>query len=358
MQRLTSLDAFRGATIALMILVNNPGDGSHVYAPLQHAEWDGWTMTDTVFPSFAWIIGVAITLSLQKRVDAGVPRRQLLLQVLRRSIVIFVLGLVVYAYPYFDLSSQRILGVLQRLAICYFVCSVLFLTASVRTQFVWLVSLLAGYWLIMKFAPVPGIGSGYLDVERNFAHYVDRIVLGSHNYASTRTWDPEGIVSTVPAIGTTLLGLMAGYILRLKRGLAERAVRLFAAGAVLLALGLFCNQWLPINKKLWTTSFTLFMAGLDFVVFAGLFWIIDGIGWKRWAQPLVVIGSNAIAIYMASEILIETLDTLGWRKPIFQTVFAPLASPINASLLFAIAYTLLMFAIAYGMYRKGWFLRV
>ena len=210
----------------------------------------------------------------------------------------------------------------------------------------------------MKFAPVPGVGAGYLDVERNFAHYIDRIILGSHNYASTRTWDPEGIVSTLPAIGTTLFGLMAGHILRLKRDLSERATWLFLIGNVLLALGLVCDQWLPINKKLWTTSFTLFMAGLDFVVFAGMFWLVDGRGWKRWARPFVIMGMNAIAVYMASELLIETLDSLGWREPIFRNVFAPLASPINASLLFALAYTLLMLGIAYVMYRKGWFLRV
>lgn len=358
MQRLTSLDAFRGATIALMILVNNPGDGRHVYAPLEHSAWDGWTLTDTVFPSFAWIIGVAITLALQKRMDAGTPRRTLFPQILKRAAIIFALGLLIYAFPDFDLSTLRILGVLQRLAICYFVCSVLFLTTPVRGQIAWLVALLGVYWLIMKFAPVPGVGAGYLDVERNFAHYIDHLVLGSHNYAQTKTWDPEGIVSTLPAIATTLLGLMAGHILRLKRDLAERTTWLYLAGSLLLAAGLICDQWLPINKKLWTTSFALFMAGLDFVVFASLLWIVDGLGWKRWARPLVILGMNAIAVYMASEILIQVLDMMGWREAIFHSVFAPLASQVNASLLFAIAYTVLMFGIAYGMYRKGWFLRV
>lgn len=358
MQRLTSLDAFRGATIALMILVNNPGDGRHVYAPLEHSAWDGWTLTDTVFPSFAWIIGVAITLALQKRMDAGTPRRQLFLQILKRAAIIYALGLLVYAFPDFDLSTLRILGVLQRLAICYLVCSVLFLTTTVRGQIAWLVSLLGVYWIIMKFAPVPGVGAGYLDVERNFAHYIDHLVLGAHNYAQTKTWDPEGIVSTLPAIGTTLLGLMAGHILRLKRDLAERTTWLYLAGSLLLAAGLICDQWLPINKKLWTTSFALFMAGLDFVVFASLLWIVDGLGWKRWARPLVILGMNAIAVYMASEILIQVLDMLGWREAIFHCVFAPLATAVNASLLFAMAYTLLMFGIAYVMYRRGWFVRV
>lgn len=358
MQRLTSLDAFRGATIALMVLVNNPGDGSHTYAPLQHAEWHGWTLTDTVFPSFAWIIGVAITLALQRRLEAGTPRSRLFAQIARRSAIIFALGLFVYAFPDFDFSTMRILGVLQRLAICYFVTSVLFLTTSIRGQITVLAALLAAYWLIMAFAPVPGVGAGYLDVERNFAHYVDRLILGAHNYSGTKTWDPEGIVSTLPAIGTTILGLLAGHILRLKRGLAERTTWLYLTGSILITAGLILNQWLPINKKLWTSSFTLFMAGLDYIAFAGLLWVVDGLGWKRWAKPFVILGMNAIAVYMASEIVVQLLEMLGWRHAIYRSVFAPLASDVNASLLFALAYTSLMFVIAWVMYRRGWFLRV
>lgn len=358
MQRLVSLDAFRGATIALMVLVNTPGDGDHVYAPLQHAEWHGWTLTDTVFPSFAWIVGVAITLSLGRRLESGAPRRNLVGPILRRSATIFLLGLLVYAFPHFNFSTQRILGVLQRLAICYLVSSLLFLATTVRVQVAWVVGLLAGYWLLMKLVPVPGYGAGFLDVERNLAHYVDWTVLGAHNYAGTKTWDPEGIVSTLPAIATTLLGVMAGHILRLKRDLAERTTWLFLAGIVLLATGLLCDVWLPINKKLWTSSFALFMAGLDFVIFAGLLWVVDGMGWRKGLKPLVVLGMNAIAIYMVSEILIEGLSFLGWRRPIYEALFAPLASPVNASLLFALAYTALMFGVAYALHWRRWYLKV
>jgi predicted acyltransferase len=200
-ERLVSLDVFRGATMALMVLVNDSGDGSHTYGPLQHSEWNGWTLTDTVFPSFLWIVGVAVTLSLGKRLMAGVPRSRLFAQVLRRAAILYVLGLVVYAYP-LDLSTQRLLGVLQRIAICYLIVSAIYLTTGIRGQIVWIVSLLGGYWLIMMLAPTPGYGAGHLDVERNFAHYVDTVVLGRHNYLSTKTWDPEGIVSTIPAIAT------------------------------------------------------------------------------------------------------------------------------------------------------------
>ena len=361
--RLVSLDAFRGATIALMVLVNDAGDGQHVYGPLEHSAWNGWTITDVVFPSFLWIVGVAMTLSMANRLQAGVSRGRLMLQALRRAAILFFLGLFLYGYPHFQLSTQRFLGVLQRIAICYLIASIIYLTSGVRAQIVWILGLLVGYWLLMTLVPVPGYGPGRLDVEGNFAHYVDSIVLGSHNYHSTKTWDPEGIVSTLPAIATALLGIMAGHILRLKRELAERTVWLFVAGNALIALGLIGDIWLPINKKLWTSSFALFMAGLDFVLLASFIWLIDHLGYQRYVKPLFIMGMNAIAVYMASELVEETL---GWihvgdislRSWIYRTLFAPLASPINASLLYAVSYTLLMFLLAYGMYRRKWFIRV
>ncbi len=356
--RLVSLDAFRGATIALMVMVNTPGDGRHAYGPLNHAQWDGWTITDVVFPSFLWIVGLAMTLSLAKRVAAGAPRLQLYLQVLRRAAILYGLGLVLYGFPGYNLHTLRLLGVLQRIAICYAIAAAIYLTASLRGQIAWIVGLLISYWLIMMLVPVPGYGAGHLDVERNLAHYVDRIVLGAHNYADTKTWDPEGIISTLPAIATALFGIMAGQILRARRDLAERAVWLFLAGNLLIASGLICNVWLPINKKLWTSSFSLFMAGLDFVIFAICLWLIDGRGYRRAVRPLAIMGMNAIAVYMASEMVDAILSALHWRDPIYQTLFAPLASPYNASLLYSVTYALLMYLIAYALYRKGWFLRV
>ena len=194
--------------MALMVLVNNPG-GSHPYWPLEHADWNGWTPTDVVFPSFMWIVGVAMTLSLHRRMEAGASRAELFLQAFRRAAILFVLGLISYAYPDFSLSTQRILGVLQRIAICYLIAAAIYLTTRIRGQIIWIVSLLAGYWLMMTLIPVPGYGPGRLDVAGNLAHYVDRIVLGAHNYSWTKTWDPEGIVSTMPAIATVLFGIMA-----------------------------------------------------------------------------------------------------------------------------------------------------
>ena len=365
--RLIALDAFRGATIALMVLVNDPGDGSHVYRPLEHSDWNGWTITDVVFPSFLWIVGVALTLSMAKRLQAGVTRGQLIGPVMRRALILFALGLFIYGYPEFHLSTQRYLGVLQRIAVCYLIASLIYLYSGIRAQIVWLVSLLAGYWLIMTLIPVPGFGAGRLDVEGNFAHYIDRIVLGQHNYHATKTWDPEGIVSTLPAIATALFGIMAGHILRLQRTLAERTAWLFVAGNILIAVGLICDIFLPINKKLWTSSFSIFMAGLDFVLLAVFIWVVDHLGYQRYVKPFFIMGMNAIAVYMASELGDETLNWIRWgsgdnvttlRSWIYQTIFAPIASPINASLLYALTYTFVMFLIAYAMYRKKWFLRV
>ena len=353
--RLVALDALRGATIALMIIVNNPG-GPKSYGPLNHSSWNGWTLTDTVFPTFLWIVGASITLSLGKRIAAGVPRSHLLGPIFRRAAILFVFGLAIYAFPEFHLSSFRILGVLQRIAICYLVASLIYLYTGIRGQLIWMVSLLAAYWLLMTLIPVPGYGAGRLDLDGNLAHYVDRIVLGHHNY-SGNTWDPEGIVSTLPAIATALLGIMAGHIVRLKRVLSERVTWLFLAGNILIALGLICDIWLPINKKLWTDSFTIFMAGLDFVLLAGFLWIIDHLGYQKLVKPLVIMGMNAITLYMISEFGAEILDMSDLHGRIYN-LFLTMASPINASLLFSVAFVLSIYLIGYLMYRRGWFLRI
>jgi predicted acyltransferase len=367
-QRLVSLDAFRGTTMALMVLVNNSGDWSHTYAPLSHSTWNGWTITDVVFPSFLWIVGVAITLSLGGRLARGVAKSRLMLQVLRRAAILYAFGVVGYLLPNFDFGTMRLLGVLQRIAICYLIASAIYLYASrIRTQILWVVSLLVGYWLIMTLIPVPGYGAGRLDVDGNLAHYVDRIVLGHHNYAYTKTWDPEGIVSTLPAIATALFGMLAGHLLRLPHDLDWKTTRLFFAGNALIALGLICDIWMPINKALWTSSFSLFMAGLDFVLLAGFIYLIDDLGYKRLVRPFVIFGMNAITIYMLSELLAIALGAIYWHAAagtislgswLFDHCFAPLASPYNASLLWALAFVALMYMAAYAMYRLKWFIRV
>jgi predicted acyltransferase len=353
--RLVALDALRGATIALMVMVNNAG-GPKSYAPLNHSSWHGWTLTDTVFPTFLWIVGASITLSLGKRIAAGVPRSHLLGPIFRRAAILFVFGLAIYAFPEFHLSSFRILGVLQRIAICYSIASLIYLYTGIRGQLIWMFSLLACYWLIMTLVPVPGYGAGRLDLEGNFAHYIDGLVLGPHNYEG-HGWDPEGIVSTLPAIATTLLGLMAGQIVRLKRLLSERVAWLFLTGNILIAVGLILDIWLPINKKLWTDSFTIFMAGLDFVLLAAFLWIVDHLGYQRFVKPFVIMGMNAITLYMISEFGAELLDMADLHGKIYN-FFLSMASPVNASLLYSVAFMLSIYVIGYVMYRRRWFLKI
>jgi predicted acyltransferase len=302
-----------------------------------------------------------------KRLAQGIARSKLLAQASRRAAVLFIFGLAVYAFPDFNPATQRILGVLQRIAICFLAASAIFLYSKLRGQICWLLGLLAAYWLLMTLAPTPGYGPGRLDVEGNFAHYVDRLVLGRHNYGPTKDWDPEGLVSTLPAIATTLLGLLAGRALALRRSLTARTARLVAWGCLLIAAGLICSYWMPINKKLWTDSFCLFMAGLDFVVYAIFMQMVDGMGWRRPVKPLAILGMNAITVYMVSEFAAEILDAIRWQSAagsmslqqrIYQTCFVPLASPANASLLYSLAFTAAMYLVAYAMWRRGWFLRV
>jgi len=361
--RLQSIDAFRGATMALMVLVNNAG-GDQTYSPLEHSLWNGWTPTDVVFPTFLFIVGIAITLSLGSRVARNTPRMTLLGPVFRRSVIIYALGLLVYLFPYFNFSTMRVLGVLQRIGICYLIGSLIYLwTPSTKALITWIVCLLGGYWLLMTLVPVPGYGAGRLDVEGNLAHYVDQIVLGKHNYSQTKTWDPEGIVSTIPAIATVLFGLLAGGILRAKNNLWERITLLFVPGNALIALALICNQWLPINKKLWTSSFSMFMAGLGFTMLALFIYFVDLRGYERWLKPFIILGRNAIVVYMLSELFSEVLDDVkvhgsSLHELSYRTIFAPIASPQNASLLWALSFTFLMYLAAYAMYKKNWIVRI
>ena len=362
-ERLTALDAFRGATIAFMVLVNTPGTGQAVYAPLRHARWHGWTPTDAVFPSFVWITGLAMTLSLGRRLAQGASREELLRQALRRALALFALGLLVYSFPVPDLGTFRVLGVLQRIAICYFAGAAIYLYTGVRGQIAATLFFLLSYWLLMAFAPVPGLGAGHLERGANFSNYIDSIVLGAHNYGNTKTWDPEGVVSTLPAIASCLLGILAGHIVARPDALAIRTTWMFFTGFLLIFAAQVANVWLPINKEIWTSSFALQMAGLDFAMLASVLWIADARGHARWFRPFVIFGMNAIAVYMASELLDIILNKIPMgdttaRVWLYETFFAPLASPHNASLLYALSYVGLMYLLAWWMYRRGWFVRV
>jgi predicted acyltransferase len=369
-ERLMSLDAFRGATIAGMMLVNNPGTWGAIYPQLEHAEWNGWTFTDWIFPFFLWIVGVAMTMSFAHRQERGDTKSQLLVQVVKRSLIIFGLGLFIAGFPFFNFSSIRIPGVLQRIAVCYFIASLIILyTKNIRTRVYWLAGFLISYWVMMKLIPVPGIGAGVLEKGRNFAAYIDSLVLSGHMWSHTKTWDPEGIVSTLPAVATTLFGVLTGHYLRSQLSKEEKTAWMFVAGNILLLIGATLDMWLPINKSIWTTSYSIFMAGWALVCFAMFYWTIDVKGYKRWAKPFIIFGMNAITVYAFSELigrLYGSVITL--RQPdgteislqgyIFQTFFVSLASPINASLIYAICFLFFLFLIAWIMWKRKWFLKV
>jgi predicted acyltransferase len=361
-----------------MMLVNHPGTWSAVYPQLRHAPWHGWTFTDWIFPFFLWIVGVAMTFSFARRAETGGDRRKLLLHVLRRSAIIVLVGWLLQAFPFglfgdhsFSLSTLRIPGVLVRIGVCYGIAGVIVLFfTSWRAQLAWVVAMLVSYWLMVKLIPVPGYGAGVLEPLGNLCWYVDSTLLAGHTWtgAPAPGFDPEGIVSTIPAIATVLLGVLTGHLLRSGKSGEEKTAWMFVAGNLMLLLGATMDMWLPINKNLWTSSFSVFMGGWALVCLAMFYWFIDVRGWKRWATPLVIYGMNAIAVYVLAGLIAKSLwmitvtgeDGAGMSlyEWIFATVFAPLASPINASLLFGLAFVVLIFLFAWILWKKRWFIKI
>jgi predicted acyltransferase len=364
-----SLDLFRGATIAGMILVNNAGDEPNSYWPLRHAQWNGWTPTDLVFPFFLFIVGVAMAFSFSSRLKRGESRRELLRHVLWRGLALFALGLFLNGFPnQYHLASWRIYGVLQRIAICYVISAILALWADWRGWIFTIVGCLAGYWILMRFIPVPGFGVPshdipLLDPDRNLAAWLDRQLLAGHLYEGAR--DPEGILSTIPAVATSLLGMLTGQWLRSARSAQSKAVGLALFGSIGVVAGKILNLEFPINKKLWTSSYVIFTTGLALLCLAQCYWIADLKQWRgSWTKPLLVFGTNAIAAYVFAETISHLLDHmhtsggLSWQEFVYHHVFVGLASPPNASLLYALSYVLICWAAMYVLYRKGVFLKI
>ena len=360
--RLVSLDVFRGATMASMVIVNNPGDWGAVYAPLLHAEWHGWTPTDLIFPFFLFIVGVSITLSSRSATWGSI---------LRRSALILALGLFLSGYPRFDVSRWRIPGVLARIAVCYlFAASAYRLTAGDRKRqgrslFFIAMALAVGYWLVMTLVPPPGGTAGDLSPEGNLGAWIDRAVMEGHLYKPR--WDPEGILSTVPAISTTLLGIIAGLWLGSDETPSRKASLLAIAGVAGIAVGYLWSAVFPINKNLWTSSYVMFTAGGASLLLAACYWIIDVRGWRGWTKPFVVLGSNAITLFVVAALLARTLGFIkvpsaggevSLNRFIYVTFFAPSAAPKNASLMYALANLVVLFALLAWMYRRRIFVRV
>lgn len=363
--RLISLDVFRGATMAAMMIVNNPGDWGNVYWPLLHAKWDGWTPTDTIFPFFLFIVGVSITLS-RKSASWG--------SIVGRAALIIGVGLFLAGYPHFDVPHWRIPGVLFRIGVCYLIAAAAYhATVGDRKRQglvlgVSAVVLCVFYWIFMTQVPNPAGVRGDLTPEGNWGAYIDRAVFGPHLWAESRTWDPEGLLSTIPAIGTTLFGIVAGLWLGSGSTPQRKAAGLVAAGLIGIIIGETWNVVFPINKALWTSSFVFFMAGAACLALALCYWVIDVKGWRGWTKPFVVLGTNAITLYVASGLLADTLgvirvtDTDGSTTSAshyaYVHFFVPLASPKNSSLLYAFANLAVVFVLLAWMYRRRIFVRL
>jgi predicted acyltransferase len=379
--RLASLDAFRGATIVGMILVNNPGTWGAVYGPLLHAPWHGWTPTDLVFPFFLFIVGTAIVFAYRSRVARGEPRAPLVRKAAVRALWLFGLGLMLAWFPFVEVAGGevsvrswerlRILGVLQRIALCYFAAVLFYLFASARVR-AWSVGLgLVAYWLALVLIPVPGYGAGLLDTPHaTLSAWFDRLVLTpDHLWAGAdRLWDPEGLLSTLPAIGTTLLGCWAGDVLTADADRRDKALRLFVGGVVLLAVG-YCWSWvLPLNKSLWTPSYAVFTAGQAAIGLGAFYVAMDLWGRSGWGYPFQVYGVNAITVFVMSGVVAKTLIMIRvpWedgatslQAAVFRTVFEWIPGPPEvASLVYALVWITLWYLVLRAMYGRGLVIKV
>ena len=364
--RLLSLDVFRGLTVMAMILVNNPGDWGHIYWPLEHAEWNGWTPTDLIFPSFLFIVGVSLVCALAGAKATAAPRGPVLARVARRAAILFGLGVLTSLYPHFDFATVRIMGVLQRIALVFLGCSAIYLTTNWRTQVLILIALLVGYAALLQLVPVPGVGPASLAPTTNLGAWLDRRVLTEpHLWKQSRTWDPEGLLGTLPALGTGLLGVLAAQWLRRPAASpGRRAGGLAAAGVGAVALGQLWSGWFPINKALWTSSYVLFAGGLALLMLAGLYWLCDVRGARRWAAPAVVYGVNAITVFFLSAILSRTFglvhllgpagQPLGFNDWLYQWGIAPFfRDPRTASLVGGLVLVAIWWAILRLMHVRG-----
>jgi predicted acyltransferase len=371
--RLISLDVFRGLTIAAMVLVNNPGTWSAVYPQLAHAEWHGWTLTDTIFPFFLVIVGIAIPIALGKRVAAGQVGPDLYGKIARRTVLLFALGIWLATFPFYDWmkgewlnwGEVRIMGVLQRIALCYLVCSLAFLWLGPRGMVALSAAVLLGYWFLLM---VPG--GGDLTPQGNLGAVLDRAVLGAHIWkGGGGAYDPEGLLSTLPAIGTTMIGVLAGMIVQKKVTDTQKAAELFFWGFVLLSAGWLWGQVFPINKPIWTSSYAIFMGGMGLMVLAACLWMIDIRGSTWWTRPFVVFGVNALALFVGSGMLARLLNKIpggvtaegalvSLKDTIYRGVFAPLADPVNASLAFAVAFLAVWLALMWPLWAKKIYIKI
>jgi predicted acyltransferase len=353
-----AVDAFRGLAIALMIVVNNPGSYLYVYHPLRHSRWHGCTLADFVFPFFLLIVGISIAFSLESRTKRPVSQYYLMRSAGIRSAKLFFLGLLANNFPFYNIHDWRIPGVLQRIALVYCICVLIALKCSLRGIVAIVVILLVGYWGVLSLVPVPGLGAPDLSLPTaNIAAWLDHKLLGAYLYNPSAGWDPEGLLSTIPAICLSLIGIVAGKLL-LRSGSYDAKIRaLFFSGLVLAAAGSAWSALFPFNRWLWTSSFMLFASGLGLLVLSLCTLIMYRSRIAALLSPFIILGSNAITIYLCSSIFSRVLYSINIRNvnmhdAIHNALFASWLSTPNASLGWAIAYTLTMFLVSYWLYIK------
>jgi predicted acyltransferase len=376
-QRFLSLDVARGITIAFMIMVNNNG-GSGSWGFMNHAQWNGLTPTDLVFPTFVFVVGVSIVFAFHARLAKGASRSSLAVHTVQRAAILFLFGLIVNGFPFFALAHFRVYGVLQRIAVCYLVVGLFYLwDQRVSTKIAALVVALVGYWALLRWVPIPGIGMPgrdvpFMDMTRNLVSWIDRGVFPNHLYLgwddhSTR--DPEGLLSDLPAIGTALMGVLTGMWLRTQKSVPVKTIGLACASIVSLALGYLWSLEFPLNKNMWTSSFVLVAGGYSLALLTLCFWAVELKGWRKgWTYPCLVFGSNAIAAYMFSELVPGILynisvpvgngtrpNLVGW---IFNNVYAHIPDPGWAAFGYSFSFTAFCFIPVLILYRKKIFLKV
>jgi predicted acyltransferase len=378
--RLTSLDAFRGFTIASMLLVNNPGDWNNLYAQLEHAHWNGWTFTDWIFPFFLFIGGISMTFSLGRQADAGADKGALLLKLFKRALLIFLIGFLLNYIPKFDLSTVRIPGVLQRIALCTMLAAPLVVYFSWRQIVVWIAGLLALYSAVMLLVPVPDmngvVGAGVLEPGRDAGAWLDRQFLAGHMWVQSKTWDPEGLFTTIPALCSQLIGVLTGRWLMARREKTEQTVWMLLAGLALLLAGAILDVVLmPINKSLWSASYCLFISGWALLMFSVFHWLLDAnpSAWLRAKAQgastfFIIYGMNALFIFALSGLVAKMLGFIKLTQPdgalrsLGATLYAPIKAlplqPQATSLVYALLFNAVMFAVAWFMWRRRWFVKV
>lgn len=359
-KRLVSLDAFRGFTVAAMILVNNPGDWGNTYGILLHAGWNQIiTPTDLIFPFFLFIVGVSIVLAYSRQIEAGKSKGEMQKKIAWRALKIFAVGIFLSLYPEFNFAEIRIPGVLQRIAIVFLVCGLLFVNTTWKAQAIAGVAFLVFYWIFMVFVPVPGVGVGVLEPGQNMAAWLDSQLIPGKLWEGT--WDPEGILSTVPAFATGICGMMAGHIIQSQMPSERKLIWLYMAGFCALTLGYLWGWSFPINKHIWTSSYVLYTAGLALLTLATCIWVVDELGYKKWTTVGVIYGSNAITAYFLAGVftlLVSVPASANIHSGVMQALSAVGLAPKAASLGWALFYNLLCFAPVYVLYKRKIFIKL